>query len=158
MAYADFNETQWVYVTDTATVTELGSLRTNNGPVEIEHIRLNFFKKGTEVGDEVFRLNIYSDPGYTNVFASSADFTLSTDIVPAMGTNWIGWIRFDFDSPIIGADNDFYVGLEPVTYTRVADTFYVGACADYYPTLNPKGLGIGAYMEIYERAVSDVCG
>lgn len=157
MAYKDFNEEKYIYVTDTATVTDLGSIEVDD-TTEIEAIRLDFYKHGAEVGDEVFRLNLYSDPSLDNLFASSNDVALSS--IPDLGTYWIGWLRFDFPSiPILGTSlNKFYVGLEPVTYTRTGDTFYVGAAADWYPNVNKIGNGLGGYMEIYERDTSDVCG
>lgn len=157
MAYKDFNEKKYVYVTDTSTVNKLGSIQVDE-PIEIANIRLDFYKNGTEVGDEVFRLNIYSDPDYSKVYASSNDVALSD--IPDLGTYWIGWLRFDFDSiPVVGtSSNTFYIGLEPVTYTRVGDTFYVGAAADWYPNINDIGVSVGAYLEIYERDTSDVCG
>ena len=156
MAYEQFNEEKYLFVTDTGTVTKLGSVEADN-PVEISNIRLDFYKHGTEVGDEVFRLNIYSDSDYSVLFASSSDVSLSD--IPGLGTYWIGWLRFDFpEIPIIGTDqNKFYIGLEPVTYTRTGDTFYVGAAADWYPNLNEIGAGVGGYLEIYGRATSDVC-
>jgi len=159
MPYKDFNETKYVYVAESSpSVTKLGCITAEN-PVEIEHIRLDLYKHGTEVGDEVFRLNIYSDPDYSNLLSSSSDVALAS--IPDLGEFWIGWVRFDFaDIPIIGGTiNHFYIGLESVTYTRVGDTFYVGAAADDPPReINTVGVGVGGYLEVYGRATSDVCG
>ena len=156
MAYPDFNETKYVFVTETSTVNKLGTIQFDN-PTEVESIRLDFYKHGTEVGDEVFRLNIYGDPDYANVIASSNNVALSS--IPSLGEFWLGWLRFDFASyPVLGTNkNKFYVGLEPVTYTRNADVFYVGAAADWHPSINKIGNGVGGYLEIFERDTSDVC-
>ena len=157
MSYPDFNETKYIFATDTSTVTKLGYIQTDT-PIEVEAIRVDFYKHGTEVGDEVFKLNLYSDDSCTTIFSSSGSLALST--VPNPGTYWLGWVRFDFDSlPILGGPNKYYIGLEPVTYTRVADTFYVGVSADTPDeNINKIGAGVGAYLEIYTRSTSDVCG
>ena len=157
MPYDDFNETKFVFPTSTGAVNQLGIIEVDS-PKEIESIRLDIYKHGTEVGNEVFRLNIYSDSSYSNLFASSNDVALSD--IPSLGAYWLGWLRFDFASfPVVGGANKYYLGLEPVTYTRVGDSFYVTAAADDPPrNINDVGLGVGGYFEIYERSVSDVCG
>ena len=157
MAYSDFNEQKYILITDTSTVNKMGSV-VFDSPIELEHMRLELYKHGTEAGTEQFRVNIYSDPDYSTVYAQSATVDIA-DIV-GLSTYWIGWVRFDFAGlPVLGNNrNRFYIGLEPVTYTRNADTFYIGAGADWFPSVNTVGSGVGAYMEFYERAVSDVCG
>jgi hypothetical protein len=156
MPYPDFNEIKYVYVTDTGTINQLG-YAVSSDVKELEFVRLDFYKHGTEVGDEQFRLNIYTDSAYSQLYAASNIISLSD--IEGLGTYWLGWLRFDFDLPILAPNTNYYFGLEPVTYTRNADVFYVGAAADVEPSpVNEIGTGNGGYLEMYERKVSGVCG
>lgn len=156
MPYEQFCETKYIFVTDTSTVTKLG-YSVSDHVTELEHVRLDFYKHGTEVGDEQFTLNIYTDEAMTNLYASS--FAVSLSSIEGLSQYWLGWLRFDFNLPILAPDTKYYFGLDPVTYTRTADTFYVGAAADKPPeNINDIGQGVGAFLEMYERNLSVVCG
>jgi hypothetical protein len=149
MGFKDFPDELYAKTIDSSEKVKLGSLSYANDS-RLRYARLQLFLKGASITNEQFRINILSDYGKSNPIYSS-EWTDLSDITN-LATNWIGWVRFDFDDAFIDSDHTYYLELESQNYTRDADTFYIGVIAEYPITTNdvtPVASNLPIKVELY---------
>ena len=138
MAFLQFPKNTWIKTIDTSEVVTVGGFKpTNNG--ELNHIRLRMFKHGALPGATKGKCRIHQVTDTSAVFAESNQ-VLFTAVETALSTtgDWISWVRFDFSRPNFSKNITYTVSFAFDTYTRVADTFYMGISYDFqFPTYDP---------------------
>lgn len=106
---------------------------------QLAHVVLWLRRVGTAGGSERLRLKVCGHVDLSGPLATSDWVTLSA--LEAMGTNWLGWARFDFiGRQWLGANRHYYLAVETDQYTRNGTTFYVGALLD---TPSPFNVPVG---------------
>lgn len=134
MAFHQFSEYQYVRTMDTSEIIKLGGFKTQNN-IELYAIRVLVYINGTLNGQEKLRLNAYADSAQSKKIFHSEWTELNNTIENQNGEtitgNWLGMLRFLFSRQQINKNTYYYLGLEPIDYTRNADTFYIGASHDY---------------------------
>lgn len=129
MAYSNFFEGKVVNVFDSNETNELGQFQPGaNG--ELGHIRCELFVHGTLSGSERVRCKISLTSDDTAPYATSDWVTCSTFDDSDGSNDWLGWVRFDFNRENINNNETYYIWLESDSYTRNADTFYIGTVFD----------------------------
>lgn len=130
MTYTDFPANFYVQTFDTSEVVKLGRFYPAEA-MELYHIVLHCFKKGTAGGSETLTLKVYGNSSYEGTaLATSSAFTLSSASWTS-NSNGIGWLRFDFAKQNLNPNNWYYLALTTANYTRNADTYYLGAVLDW---------------------------
>ena len=67
-----------------------------------------------------------------------------------LGTNWLGWVRFDFGRVNVNANNDYYPTLNLTDYTRDGENRWIGWVFDTELTNTPATVSRpAAAMEFY---------
>jgi len=100
---------------------------------EIAHIVAKIFIFGSISENESLRVNIYSESTRSNLIYQS-DRSYLRDI-NNISSNWLGFIKMDFDRQNINADYEYFPYIEIENYTRTA-LFWVGVKYDYPDQIN----------------------
>ncbi len=106
--------------------TDIGTFKPNED-LEIGHIRLMVYIHGTMAGSEQFRINLYSE---NDVLLIQGDYSDIADIT-TLDTDWIGWVRFDFNRELINSNTTYIAKVESNNYSRNADILYIAAGYDW---------------------------
>ena len=147
MGYTDFYQDKYMLILDGNTTRYIGYFNTDDN-LELAHIMLDVYFKGTLGGSEQGRLKIYSDAELTTVVYTGEWFDFS-DI--GVDSNYLARIRADFNRENINKNINYYVGFETANYTKNGDTFYIGLCRDYPIYVN--GSPINADQAPYFKAI-----
>lgn len=128
MALGQFPEEQSTKVFDTGEEFILGCFGGGEHR-EMAHMRTLLYINGVTslAGSETLQINIYSDATLTDLMFSSTPSSIS-DITDIGSTNWLGWIRFDFDRENLNKNLNYYATAKVSNYTRNLDAFYMGLC------------------------------
>jgi len=129
MAFKNFPDELAVRTINTGEEVHLGSINTSVDQ-ELGAIYLTMFKHGAHAGTEQFKLNLYSDPTRTGTPISSNTISVS-DITSMVSSDWMGRIRYDFARENINLNTTYEVTIQPVMYTRSANSFYFSAVLDW---------------------------
>jgi len=127
MSFNNFASIQGFVVLETGLKQKLG-IATIPHELELSHIVLTLYKHGANVGSEQLRINLYANDRYDSPFKSSGWVSIAD--IEDLSTNWLGWLRFDFERRNISLNQVVYVEIESQNYTRNADTFYLGIGLD----------------------------
>lgn len=131
MAFLDFADTQYTKTVDTGEEVEVGAFQLAKN-LELSAIRPTIYITGTSsITTEKFRMNIYSDVGYTSLLYQSSYANISDIVGLTTKERWMGWVRLDFNRESINKNIKYYPTLEVANYTRNGDTFYVGFNYDF---------------------------
>lgn len=131
MAFKDFSQDQFVKSLDTGEEGRMGSFTTSvNG--ELDAVRVLIYIEGVSSlgGTEQIRCKMhgeatFSSPIYTSSFSNISD-------IPNLGsTNWIGYIRMDFNRENLNQNITYFPTVELQNYTRSGDTFFIGLSYDF---------------------------
>lgn len=120
MSFLQFPHQKYIRVLDTNEETSAGSFALATSG-ELTHIRAQIYFKGT-ITAEKLQLKIYSN---NNVYLASSD------IITIPYSNWIGWLRFDFNRINMLAGTPYKIKIVASDYTRNADTLYMGFILDW---------------------------
>ena len=152
MAITDFPDTQ--YYAMIKGPVKLGKIELT-ADTKLGNIICWLTKIGVSAGTERFRINIYSESTYESVRASSDWVNISELENHVDGTEWYGYITFDFDRIHIGSGtgdwNGVYADLEMDGYTSpVDDSYYWAVALDWPEAINttPAADEAGAAMTI----------
>lgn len=127
MSFTDFSEDQFIKTVDTGEKIKMGSFQTpENG--ELVYMRITPYWEGKIPTTEQVRLNIYSNPEYTALLYQS-DYSDLVDI-SNKSTNWIGWLRIDFNREPVNLNSTYYVEAEYNNYTRTG-SYFQSLCWDF---------------------------
>lgn len=131
MAFTDFSEDQYVRTFNSTGDIRLGAFSSASN-LELKHIRLSAYLNGVSNlgGSERIRIKIYGESSYASPLYTS-DWSSISSITNLGSTNWIGWIRIDFNNEPINKNLTYYAAAEIGNYTRNGDTFYVGLNYDF---------------------------
>ena len=138
MSILNFSEQQ--YFTDLRSDSQevnLGSF-IQDRTTKLGNIRLFLYLKGPFT-NETITLHVKDDPD-APVFDATA--TVSVGDVPDVTTDWLGWVRFDFDKEFIISGTEYYLTAETANYTESA-TKYMGVAFDYPNFQNESDHGYG---------------
>ena len=140
MSNLEYPEFSTVRVLDSADKLNLGGFQPTPNS-ELKHCVVHLYKNGTLPAGVKVKLGLHLSTDFTVQFAFSNEFFLST--VEALVDNsgvasrdfWRAWIRFDFSRINLNKNQLYVLSLQTDSYTRVGDTFFIGAIAD--DVLNP---------------------
>jgi len=109
---------------------------------EINAVVLYMVRFGTAGGSETLTLKVYGHGDYTAPIASSAALTVSSfQGIVGVSTNWVGWARFSFSSPVpVGPDRHWLLGLVAANYTP-SSSYFIGAQFDTHKPFNQPAWG-----------------
>ena len=114
------------------TVCSAGSFCNASGG--LESMTAWFHIRGTSVGTETITIALYADEAMNVPVASST--RLLTDFeITSSGYNRV---RFDFSGESLDPDLEYYIGISTTNYTRVGDTFFIGAILDWPEQINER--------------------
>jgi hypothetical protein len=120
---------------------------------DFTHALIGFFIRGTSLGTEALRVNVYSTRLRDNLLYSSEWVSLSQ--METLTADWFGKLRFDFDrSPVSSAVGVYYhFFLETSNYTRDADNYYIGVRLDWPFQVNASDVSgnAGADINIFTK-------
>ncbi|MGD8787790.1 MAG: hypothetical protein PVJ60_10225, partial [Phycisphaerales bacterium] len=102
MAITGFPANNAFKVLNTGVEEDLGTLQPGVNQ-ELKYIRLWVYIHGTYGGSETLTLKLYSPNG--TLLHTSDTVTLSG--ITNIGTNWLGWLRFDFNRENISSTETF---------------------------------------------------
>lgn len=144
MAFQNFAAKQQVKVIETGELVQAGGITTGKSQ-DLQNIVLGVYKQGPHAGTEKLRLKLFSDKAMTKLYATSAWSAVAS--IPGIGTNWIGWLRFDFSGDHLNGLLTYWVGVEAAGYTRNGDTFYLSLLRDWGigQSGNPAALAMAIY-------------
>lgn len=120
--------------------------------VELQYIVATLHKRGNGVGNEKFRLNIYSEndtartiPVYQSEFFEYSD-------LPAF-EYFLGSVRFDFCGEFLASGKTYQLEIEAQNYTRTADTYYFSYVLDHPAIINERDVAgeTGAQVAFWGR-------
>jgi hypothetical protein len=110
----------YVRTLGTAELVQCGSIQVAEEE-ELAHIRFLLYKHGALGGTEEIRAKLFTDDGYSKLYATS-DWALVSDI-ENLSTYWWGWIRLDFGRENLSKRFPYYVALETENYTETDDAY-----------------------------------
>jgi hypothetical protein len=115
---------------------------------ELAHVYLWLYRSGVPVGNEKLYAAVYTDSGYTDLYALSDPVLVRGDI--AEGAAWYGKVRFDFARPNLNKNLRYYLAVYGSNYSKTP-SFYVAFPYDwpapiYTQASAPK---YGLRMELY---------
>lgn len=126
MSIKNFSQQQ--YFTDVRNDTQevnLGSF-TQDRVTKLGNIRLFLYLKGAFTNEQLtLHVKDHTD-------SPTTDFTATVDVsdVPDAGTDWLGWVRFDFNKEFILSSTEYFLTIETANYTESASK-YIGVAYDY---------------------------
>lgn len=132
MSIKDFSRDQYFFdAFSDGREVEIGSF---NQPInsEASNVRLFMYFKGAFTNEQVvlYLKDDLTSPTY--VYESSP--VVISDI-PDVGTDWLGWVRFDFNKQWIYDSTEIYMTAKVLNYTE-SPTKYVGFAFDFPNTQN----------------------
>ncbi len=149
MAYTQFSDKFAVQTFDTSELVPLGCYKVST-TTELYYAVLDLFKQGTAGGSETLTLRIYGTSAYAGTpIATSAAVSLST-LSGIVAANWIGNARFTFATrPNLNPKLTYFFALATTSYTRNANTYYLGAVLDWPNPINTiTGAGPAAKLAL----------
>lgn len=139
MSIQQFSEQQYfIDLRSDSQEVNLGSF-TQDRTTKIAHIRLFLYLKGTFT-DEIIYLHLKDDPN-TPVFETVTGISVVN--VPDVTTDWLGWVRFDFDKEFIVGGTEYFLTAQTGNYTESASK-YMGVAFDY-PNIQNEQTGGSSY-------------
>lgn len=133
IAANQFPDTLYTRVLETNETAHMGIYQVQ-ADTELTQIQLRMNKQGTATGSESFKIQIFGDMETDTPLYESTSFTVNqhnTDVsFNALTSNWISDWYFDFSNVSLNAGVDYYLFLNASSYTRNADTFYIGFVMD----------------------------
>ena len=135
MAFQDFPETLIFKTIDTSEKVNLANMTVARDQ-QLTYARMMLYIAGA-VTTEQLRINV--NPSETNenpIFSSS--WSNLSDITTHTGTDWIGWLRFDFSEQHLDSDIAYTMQLETNNYTRNGDTTYLAVAFDWPYAINDQ--------------------
>lgn len=135
MSILNFSEFKYIKSFDDDEEVRLGNFMTQE-PGLLGKIRANIYIQDFTAlsGSESMTMKIYSGIDYANILYTS-DVALLSDIAfdttDPTKENFLGYLRFDFNSDSVNANIKYYPTITISNYTRVGDIFYSGLAYDY---------------------------
>ncbi len=131
MAFKDFADTQYVKTIDTGEAPEMGTFQPAKN-AELAHVRVLIYIQDVTAlgGSEQIQCKIYSDPNFAALQYTSSLTSLS-GITNIGTTNWLGFIRIDFNRENLNKNITYYPRVNLTNYTRSANAFFIGLSRDY---------------------------
>lgn len=129
MSFLQFPSKQYIKVIETSENVDLGTIVPANH-YEITNLRLRIYIRDTSLTNEIAQVFLYNNVGLTNLIGSSNQVRLS-DVTAE--TDWLGWVRFDFNRSLVLSSETTYVRFTLSNYTRQPQN-YVALALDF---LNP---------------------
>lgn len=123
MAFKDFPNVLYVKVFNDGEKLQMGSMQLTQSSIELKHIRVLLYVKGDLVGTEQLQLKLYSDSLYSKELYSS-------DVITLSDSNWLGYLRFDFDNVNLNKNLIYYLACVPSNYIKT-ETSYLSLAHDY---------------------------
>jgi hypothetical protein len=145
MSYLQFPSETYLKVI-AATGETLGSFTVTDN-TDLLYVVVNMYIKGTIVGGERMRLNLYASEAMNDPVATS-DWLYWSDITDIGTGNYLGWLRFDFSGYPVSNAYPYYVKIETTNYTRNADTYYLAAVCEYAVRLSTIAKRPGVHLAI----------
>jgi len=147
MSILQFPKILQVHVLGTGEKLDLGGFQPAvNG--ELEHVTLFLHATGTVPGIAQLFLGLHLSTDFSVSFATSTAFFATTIGSAISGTptgDWNAVTRFDFGRPNLNKNQEYRLSLQSIDYTRVGDTFFIGAARDFpfpiYELAVPKTFG-----------------
>ena len=125
MSILNFSEDQ--FFTDVRSDSQevnLGSF-IQDRTTKLGNMRLFVYLKGTFT-TEAITLHIKDDPD-----SPTTDFTATLNPVDVgVVSDWLGWVRFDFNKEFVLKDAEYFMTIESANYTESASK-YIGVAFDY---------------------------
>lgn len=126
MSFQQFAEDQFIKTFETDEVVRMGSFQTSTSG-ELAHIRVVCYVRGILTGTEKIRIKIYSDSLFSSLL-----YTSDWAVLPY--SDWIGWIRCDFDNQSINKNITYYITCEVSGYVNDYPNLELGLAHDFpYP-------------------------
>jgi hypothetical protein len=120
----------WFRVQDsTSDIVEAGNMETLAENKLLSAIKVGFLKHNC---NGVFKLRLHTSKNYSRIYAESAPINFAL-IKEAIIT---GQVKFDFADISLIKNTKYYMTIQAVTYTRVADTNYIAWLHDRDFTTN----------------------
>ena len=141
MAFSQFPDRLTVRVMETNEEADMGTYSMSSS-IEISQLVLTFLKHGTEGGSERLRIRAYEVVGASVAEnpTSSTEWVNLSDVQDssgaAMGTYFLGTIKFEFATPIRGSNYELRLDVD--NYTRNADTYYLAYVFDHPKIVNSR--------------------
>ena len=131
MAFKDFAETQFIQALDTGVDERMGGF-TPVKNAELKHVRIFLYIQGVSSlgGSEKIRCVMHAElvndsPVYTSSFSNISDIT------NLGSTNWLGFVRIDFNRENLNKNITYFPRIETSNYTRSGDAFFLGLSYDF---------------------------
>lgn len=121
MSILNFSDTlMCISVAESTNDIHLGSFTTDSTDGQVEYIRVLMYFDG-QFTNETINLLI-QDTRLTPSTTWTSDTVLITDIDTVLSTdsNWLGWVRFDFDKQHILASTEYHLMMSAANYTETA--------------------------------------
>lgn len=128
MAFVQFPVDAYIKTFNTGVVERIASFQLNDS-TELEYIVLTLLRIGTAAGSERMRLIVYPSSNHNGSASATSDWRELADFTS--GANAIGRLRFDFNRQHLSSQFTYYLSVETQNYTRVGETFYLGAKLDW---------------------------
>lgn len=144
MAFKNFAALQQVKVIETGELVQAGGITLGKSQ-DLANIVVAVYKQGAHAGTEKLRVKLFTDQAMTKLYATSAWSAVAA--IPGIGTNWIGWLRFDFAGEHLNGQLQYWVGVETTGYTRNGNTFYLSLLRDW--GLGQSGNPAAASLAVY---------
>ena len=117
--------------------------------MELSHIVLTILKNGTSAGSESMTLKLYSSWDLTKPALATSSARLLTATGASNAQSWTGRLRFDFDRVNIEAGTEYFLVLQTSSYTRVLNSYYLGAVLDWPDEVYDQGRSVpGAQIRL----------
>lgn len=153
MSIQDFNYIQEVSVLEDDTDTMKLALIVPSENFELTSIMVKVYLQGTFTTEKM-KLKLHSSDNYNIILAESNEIELDNS-----GTNFLGWLRFDFERPQLFSGLTYHLNAISSGYTRNADIKYISFVHDwpirFYSSTNVSYTGIpSAYpkaLQIFGR-------
>lgn len=135
MSILNFSEYKYVKSFDADEAIRLGGFSTASSG-QMENVRVFIYIQDFTAlaGNEQLVMKLYSSTAYSNILMTSNTISLSDitfDTSDVAKENFIGYVRFDFDSQWINSANTYYPTVTISNYTPNAALFYIGLCYDF---------------------------
>lgn len=118
MPFTQFPEFTWIRTIDTNEQVDLATI-TPSRTMELIHIRPLIYRQGSATAN--LQLTLHTSTNYNVTYASSNTVASSTW---GSGTNYLGWIRFDFNREVLRANQTYYLTMKTSSYTGTSSVFF----------------------------------
>ena len=132
MSITQFPRDLYIKRLDTSEEGQCGSISPAED-IELDSIKVWIHIKGAPAGSETIQIKMYGEPTYSNLLFSSTAHAISgiTAIDSLSTTDYLGWIKCDFNRQNLNKDLTYYPAVTLANYTRNADTYYIGLVYDW---------------------------